>query len=258
MIDVIIPTRNAPEVLALTLAHYWANAHDETLVASVTLLDNCSSAPGMDRIFGDVIRRGGRVLRQEGNIGVWASVNRGLALAQSEQVLVLTSDVLLAPEAVAKLSKIQEEFDIPSLGPRVVSDQITHLAQLYSSHSPAYTADTSHYNGACWMMKRSLLNTVGWYDPQFYICFGDTDYNQRLLDAGVLYGVTDSVRCLHLDKQSRRHDFTEGQDTEVEMTDARRFHTKWQDRPDVLAKHPQLSSVQYAIAKVGWKDAIPA
>ena len=258
MIDVIIPTRNAPEVLALTLAHYWANAHDEELVASVTVLDNCSSAPGMDRIFGDVIRRGGRVIRHEQNIGVWASVNRGLALAQSEQVLILTSDVLLAPGAVATLAQIQKESGIPYLGPRVVSDQIVHLAQLYSPRPFVWTVDASHYNGACWMMERSLLNTVGWFDPQFYVCFGDTDYSQRLLDAGILYGVTDSVRCLHLDKQSRRHDFTEGQDTEVEMTDASRFHKKWRDRPDILAKHPQLSSVQYAMAKVGWKEAIPA
>ena len=254
-ISVIIPTRNAPEVLALCLAHYWANAHDERLVASVTLLDNCSEATGMDAVFSDAIRRGAAVVRHERNVGVWASVNRGLVLSRSEKVLVLTSDVLLAPGAVAELDRIQDASQVWFLGPRVVSDFLTAIPLLYER--AAGPVDRSHYNGACWLMPKELVWKVGWFDPQFYVCFGDTDYTQRLTDAFYVYGVTDAVRCVHLDKQSRRHDHTEGEDTYVEIRDAERFHEKWADRPDVLARHPRLSPLQYAVTKAEWKEAIP-
>lgn len=256
MISVIIPTRNAPHVLALCLTHYWANAHDDRLVASVTLLDNCSEAKGMDAVFSDAIRRGAVVIRHERNVGVWASVNRGLALSRSEKLLVLTSDILLAPGALAELDRIQDESLVWFLGPRVVSDFLEAVPLLYEPPM-AGTVDRSHYNGACWLMTRELIEKVGWFDPRFYICFGDTDYALRLTDASYVYGVTDTVWCVHLDKQSRRSDFTEGEDTRVEMRDAERFHEKWRDRPDVLARHPQLTGIQYAVSKAGWKEAIP-
>ena len=256
MIDVVIPTRNAPHVLSLCLAHYWANVHDDKLVASVALLDNCSDAKGMDGIFSDAIRRGATVIRHERNVGVWASLNRGLVLSRSEKVFVLTSDILLGPGALAELNRVQDETNVWFLGPKVISDFLEFIPLLYERAEKS-SVNQATYNGACWLAPRELYQKVGWFDPQFYICFGDTDYAQRLTDAFYVYGVTDAVRCVHLDKQSRRHDFTEGEDTWVEMRDAERFHEKWQDRPDVLAKHPQLSAVHYAVSKAGWKEAIP-
>ena len=256
MIDVIVPCRNASEVLALCLTHYWANAHDDRLVASVTLLDNCSEAKGMDAVFAEAIRRGCRVIRHERNVGVWASVNRGLALGRSEKALVLTSDILLGPGALAELDRAQDETKVWFLGPKVVSDFLHAIPLLYERTEKRAINHTT-YNGACWLAPRELYQKVGWFDPRFYICFGDVDFTQRVADAFYAYGVAEHIPCVHLDKQSRRADHTEGEDTEVEMRDAERFHEKWADRPDVLAKHPQLSAVQYAVAKAGWKEAIP-
>ena len=262
MIDVVIPTRNAPEVLALCLAHYWANAHDDGLVASVTLLDNCSEAAGMDAVFADAIRRGAAVIRHEANVGVWTSINRGLALARSDRVFVLTSDVLLAPGTVMKLDRAMTGLakagtPVAMLGPEV-RDFLPSLPWLYEpAFNGAGAIRLDHYNGACWLMERVLTETIGWFDPRFCVCFGDTDYVQRLRDGEYAAGILIGSRCVHLDKQSRRHDHTEGEDTFVEMRDAERFHEKWADRPDVLAKHPQLSPLQYAVTKAEWKEAIP-
>lgn len=256
MIDVVIPTRNAPEVLSLCLTHYWANAHDEKLVASVTLLDNCSEAKGMEAVFNEALRRGAAVIRHERNVGVWTSLNRGLALSRSEKVLVLTSDILLGPGALAELDRVQDESNVWFLGPKVVSDFLQHIPLLYERADGPFV-NRATYNGACWLAPKELYQRVGGFDPRFFICFGDTDFTQRLTDAFYVYGVAEHVPCVHLDKQSRRADYSEGQDTEVEMRDAERFHEKWADRPDVLARHPRLTAVQYAVSKVGWKEAIP-
>lgn len=248
-ISVIIPTRNAPSILALTLAHYWANAHDDRLVDSVTLLDNASTAPGMEAVLADAQRRGAQVIRHEKNIGVWASINRGLVLSRSEKVFVLTSDIFLAPDALKWLHAIQDDTGCAFLGPQVVSDQQEYTWLLYEDPLPAQKVDFSTYNGAAWMMTRACIEQVGYFDPSFYVCYGDTDYAQRIVDAGVSYGVTEAVRCLHMDKQSRKADHSITQDTDIEIRDWERFADKWKQRPDVMAKHPQPNRIVYNMLK---------
>jgi len=247
--SVLIPTRNAPSILALTLAHYWANAHDDRLVDSVTLLDNASTAPGMDAVLAEAHRRGCHVIRHEKNIGVWASVNRGLALSRSEKVFVLTSDILLAPDALKWLHAIQDDTGVDFLGPKVISDQQEYLWTLYDDPLPAQTVDISAYNGAVWLFTRECIEKVGYFDPSFYVCFGDVDYAQRVKDAGLSYGVTDAVRCLHLDKCSRRADHTADQDTSIEIRDWERFAEKWSHRPDVMVKHAKPDRIFYNMLK---------
>lgn len=248
-ISVIIPTRNAPSILALTLAHYWANAHDDRLVDSVTLLDNASTAPGMEAVLADAQRRGAQVIRHEKNIGVWASINRGLVLSRSEKVFVLTSDIFLAPDALKWLHAIQDDTGCAFLGPQVVSDQQEYTWLLYEDPLPAQQVNLSTYNGAVFLLTRTLLDKVGMFDSQFYITYGDTDYAQRTLDAGLSFGLTESVRCIHLNQQSRQADFTVEQDTTVEINDWKRFASKWQHRPDVMIKHQRPDYIKYSMIK---------
>lgn len=247
--SVLIPARNAPEIVAMTLAHYWANAHDDDLVASVTLLDNCSTAPGMDAIFAEAIRRGAHVIRHERNLGVWTSLNRGLALSRSEKVFILTSDILLAPDALKWLDAIQDESGCDFLGPRVISDKVDDLWRLYEDPCPAQKVDYSTYNGAALLLSRRCVETVGFFDSSMYVCYGDTSYAQQVRDAGLQYGVTDAVRCLHLDKKSRQADATASQDTDIEIRDWERFAAKWKDRPDVLMQHPMPDRIVYNMMK---------
>src|SRR3990172_2248201 len=99
-IDVVVPCRNAPGVLWLTLTHLWCHNRPR----SVTLLDNASDALGMPEVLAWARARGALVIRHEQNVGVWASANRGLIVARSRYVMLLSSDLLLGPGAVAKLA----------------------------------------------------------------------------------------------------------------------------------------------------------
>lgn len=248
IVDVIIPTRNAPEVLSLCLSHYWLNAHEEGLVSSVTIFDNCSTAPGISAIQQDAQRRGALVFVNEQNVGVWTSVNRGAALAQSKYVLILTADVLMGPGSLRKLiGALNTEPSLAVVGP-TVANGLQSLPWLHES-VVGFDLDTSTYNGACWLFRRNLLRQVGYFDPQFYVCFGDTDWMQRVREGKWQYGILRNARCIHLDKQSRQSDHTIDQDNEVEIRDAHRFHEKWKHRPDVLARHPIPDRMMYALQK---------
>lgn len=260
-VEILIPTRNAPEVLWLTLTHLWASG-DELVTSQVTLIDNRSTAPGMEAVLGEAIRRGCRVVRNEQNVGVWASVNRGLALARSPRVFVLTADVLLAPGTLAKLGYVldQAPANLVHLGPWVADwDGLVGLqgAPALATTATTATVQAGQYNGAAWLMRwDTCRERVGWFDPNFYICGGDVDYAERLKLAGLAHGVVQELKCVHLDRQTRRREGTAGQDTEMEIRDLTYFHKKWRDHPEVLARHPIPDRDQWTAFKQGWQGAI--
>ena len=264
-IDVLIPCRNAPESLWMTLTHFWAYGDNPEWVASVTLLDNCSTDPRNDAIYHRVQeRRGHQVIRHERDVGVWTSLNRGLALSKSRFVFVLTSDVLLGPETLPTLLKVQDITKQSYIGP----DVATGISEMPILANPLPRLVLSpRYNGACWLMDwKRLQQEIGWYDPQFYVCFGDVDYVERLQNLRIEKGdqtltpaVVEGLYICHLDKQSRRADMSAEQDTDMEIKDGQRFREKWRDRPDVISRHREISRQGYINFKEadlgGWKAA---
>lgn len=264
MIDVIIPTRNAPESLMMTLSYFCTHAPME-LIASVTMIDNVSTSPGMDGIFSKAMSRGFSVIRNEKNVGVWVSVNRGLALSRSKYTLILTSDVLVGPGMIELLYRTMEVTGMFMLGPDVAIG-IENEIKIHTIPPGDLQLNFQHYNGACWMMNRERLPEMGTFDHQFYICFGDVDYVERMRkrytetqDLTLHPAVISQLYCCHLDKQSRRHDFTAAQDTDMELEDGKRFRAKWKDEGDVVHRHREIPHAAYVQFKErdlgGWKAA---
>jgi len=263
-IDVLIPCRNAPESLWMTLTHFWAYA-PENLIASVLLMDNQSTDPRMRDIFALVQSRAKhQVIRHERDVGVWTSLNRGLAMSMSRFVFVLTSDVLIGPGMIETLLKCQDMTQSSYIGP----DVKTGIAETPTicAIAPMLTLQ-ARYNGACWLMDwRRLQQEVGYYDSQFYVCFGDVDYVERLAEAAhgkgdgtLVPSVIAGLYICHLDKQTRRVDMSVEQDTEMELKDGARFRKKWAHRADVIARHREISRQGYIQFKEkdlgGWKKA---
>lgn len=257
--EVIIPTRNAPEILWLTLTHLWASPDHRDLMA-VTLLDNRSTAPGVTEVFEEARRRGCRVVRHERNVGVWASVNRGLTLARSPRVLVLTSDVLLAPGTIGILNEILDKAaaNLVHLGPWVIEGPEALAQAPALAVSPAtIEIEAGCYNGACFLLKWNVLReAVGYFDPNYYVCAGDVDMIERIKLAGLAHATTRGLACIHLDKQVRRRSADVGGDTDMEIRDLAYFHEKWRDHPEILARHPIPDRERWMQLKAGWKEMI--
>ena len=256
MIDVIIPTKNSAESLWMTLTYFWDYGYDPSLIASVILLDNCSSTPRHKQVM-DTCQKMERhqVIRHENDVGVWCSINRGLAMTTQRYVLVLTSDVLLGPDVIKNMLEFAQKKDYVNVGP----DTLIGIKELERLRNDKRELSVDfRYNGSVWLLDWGRLKEeVGWYDPQFYISFGDVDYIERLHGKATATGdntyspvVLRNLWTVHMDKQTRRTEMNSERDTEMELRDGSRFREKWKDRPDVIAMHPELSKEGY----VQWKE----
>ena len=251
MIDIVIPCRNAPDVLALTFSHLWAYAMDH--VRRIFILDNVSTAPRMDALLG-MLQTHPKVIvvRHDRNVGVWCSINRGLAMSEADTILCVTSDVLIGPMTIPILLRAKEDTGRAFLCPENGCVGMSQYANLFLVPQLGPLVENDH-NGACWLMDwKRLREEVGYYDPRFYICYGDVDYFERLRDAGerdnsLRATIVGGSRVCHLDKQSRRADMTNAQDTDVSLRDGERFREKWKERPDIVARHP-IASAEREIA----------
>jgi len=275
-VDVLIPCRNAPQALWLCLVHLEAFTPWDQ-IASVTLLDNASTDAHMPDVFAlaERFRVPTAIIHHERDVGVWCSLNRGLALARNSLVLVVTSDVLIGPGVINQLLDAQRATHLAFLCPdwSVGLGEVTRLAQPHNVHvslaaseaRPQAMALREDYNGACWLMDWSRLRpAVGWFDPRFYVTFGDVDYVERCRlaaasDPSLAPAVLSGACVCHLDKQSRRADMTAEEDTRMELGDGRRFRDKWRGYPAVLTRHRELPAEQYLNFKSrdlgGWKEA---
>jgi len=260
VIDVIIPTKNAPESLWLTLTHYWHfAAQDKLLVASTVILDNCSTDPRHAELMRFCQKQDRhQVIRHENDVGVWCSINRGLALSSQRFVMVLTSDVLLGYRVVHQLVRFAEQTGSALVGPDTLigMKEIAWLCQANGDIDQVVV--DQRYNGSVWLMDWDRLKVdVGWYDPQFYVSFGDTDYIERLYQKAQETGdptcwpaVIRGLWTCHLDKQTRRSEMTSEWDSEMELRDGARFREKWKDHLEVLQKHPPSNKMDY----IQWKE----
>lgn len=258
-VDVILPVRNTGRVFGLCMAHLYAYALPSGLVNSVTIMDNASTDPVLAAVLAEASRRGCRVIRHERDVGVWCSVNRGLAATTTPQVLIVTADVLLGPYLLPALAQVFDQTGLHYLAPRPGGDGLAHYDRILVP--PADTAIAYNYNGACWLLDWAVLrDAIGWYDPQFYVCNGDTDYIARLVlhaqatqDARFAPHCLDAVHVCHLDKQTRRADSAE-RDSAIDTEDLRRFRAKWAHVPELLTAHPETDLATKLGLRAGWTE----
>jgi GT2 family glycosyltransferase len=99
VLSVVIPIKDVHEATAVCIEHLRAHAMGEL---DIILIDNDSEIPATS-VFTDV-----RIVRNERNVGFWPSMMQGLAVAESQYVLMMHNDVFVYEEAFDK--RIIEEF----------------------------------------------------------------------------------------------------------------------------------------------------
>ena len=161
--------------------------------------------------FPDVI-----CLPQKTNLGFGQANNTGIRLALSRQarwVLLLNQDARIEPETVARLVRVSVThpgFGI--LSPFHLDGEGAHLdgrfAGFLSRAGVGLLSDlylgrrqevysTEFVNAAAWLVTRDCLDTVGGFDPLYFLYGEDNDYCHRARWHGFEIGLVPSAIIFH-------------------------------------------------------------
>jgi GT2 family glycosyltransferase len=212
MIDlsIAIVSYNTKEVLLDCLCS--VHAHTTAITFEVIVVDN-DSRDGTVVALKDAYPAM-RIVANPDNRGFAKAVNQALAVSRGRHVLLLNSDTIVRDQALATMVAYLDEhpdagavsckqwtgdghlnrtcFPFPS-----IRDHLFYLA-LFHRIAPTMQAaaaathevdctqsqDVDWANGACLMIRRSLLQQLGGLDEAFFMYFEDVDLCRRLRQQG--------------------------------------------------------------------------
>jgi len=192
-ISVIVPVWNGRDLLASLL-----DSIDRQTVraAEVIIVDNGSTdgAPELARA------RGARVESMGRNAGFAAAVNCGIALARSEWIAVLNSDVVLAPDYFEILSRSGSWFATGKILDASRNGLLDATFDLTCRGAATWRAgngrpdaapfaEARHIHSAPWtaaLFRADLFRKVGMLEARFESYLEDADFGLRCAAHGIL------------------------------------------------------------------------
>ena len=159
---------------------------------------------------------GVRLLANTENVGFARAANQGFALARGRHVLCLNPDTIVHDGALAVMSAYLDAHpDVGAVGARLLESDgslqyscrrfpgyltvffgryavLTRLLPANAATRDYLYLDWDHrsvrevdwLSGACLMVRREVLASVGGFDPEYFLFVEDMDWCRRIRDAG--------------------------------------------------------------------------
>lgn len=204
MIDVIVPVYRGLEETRACLESVWAAANRTP--CRLIAINDCSPEPEVtDWLRQQAACRPLLLLENSENLGFVATVNRGMALSESNDVVLLNSDAEVAGDWLDRLLSLAEaDGKIGTITPfsnnaticsypAFCADNalpagydLARLDALFARTNPGQTFDIPTGVGFCMYIRRSVLQKVGLFDVErFGKGYGEeNDFCCRTLAAG--------------------------------------------------------------------------
>lgn len=227
-LSVIISSYNTRELLANCLQSIYQNPPRESY--EIIVIDDASAdgTSAMVRVRFPAVR----LLRNEVNRNYAISNNRGIEEARGEYLLLLNSDTLLLPQALDRMiDHLRAHPEAAAVGCRLLNEDMTtqwsvkslpsagsalfgqrsllsrmfpnnrftgrHLWQVGRDLITSTVVDDGYLSGACFMMRRSVVDAVGYLDPRLHYHI-DADYCKRMTEAGQQCWYLPTATVIHL------------------------------------------------------------
>lgn len=175
------------------------------LVAEIFVVDNGSSDDSSNIVARTVHDFPWvQLIELERNYGTTTSRNKALAKCTGKFVLILDSDAYISPEALKGLIQVLcDQSDIGLVAPRLVfpdgrpqmsTDQfptvsrkierVFRLREIEKASVVSESADVDYAISACWLMRRDVIEQVGFLDEKIFYAPEDVDYCLRIWKKG--------------------------------------------------------------------------
>lgn len=211
-LSICIVTYQARDYLQACLRSIYQHTHGVDF--EVVVVDN-GSADGTAGMLGRDFP-GVKLIQNDANLGFTRPANQAMQAAQGETVLLLNPDTLIDSDAFTLLvGFLQASLQVGIVGPKVLNpdgslqkpcrrsearpwDVLTYflgLAERYP-HDKRFSGYTMSYldedgiheaqgvSGSCMLIRRAVLEQVGYFDERFFAYQEDADFCLRARQAG--------------------------------------------------------------------------
>lgn len=156
-----------------------------------------------------------KIILNNRNNGYAKANNQGIKLAQGKYILILNPDVIVLPDSIEKLVKFLDQNPKAALvGPQLLNPDKTIQHSCYSFprlYTPAVrrtflgklpglkkelkrylmldfdhqkTKEVDWLLGAALMIRKEILDKIGFFDERYFLYFEDVDLARRIKQAG--------------------------------------------------------------------------
>lgn len=264
-ITVVVPVFNAPEAVDRCLT---ALTHHLPQGVRLLIIDDASTDPAMAGVLAGAACQWPQVeiLRHSENQGYTATVNEGIRLAGTDDVVLLNSDTQVGPGWLTRLyDSAYRASDIASVTAlsnnagafTAAAEQVESFCGASSdfellARAVAQTGSTTQISiptgsGFCLYLKRSALNEVGLFDEQaFPRGYGEeNDWCQRAEAQGWRHVIDGSVFVYH----TRSASF--GAEKQALLANAEQvIHSRYPDYPQKVTRAFSATELQRAKLRI--------
>lgn len=187
-------------------------------------MDNASSDGSLDMlatVFPHV-----KIICNTTNLGYARANNQGMHTASGDYVLLLNSDTIISPQAVAQLLVfMQQHPPVGAVSPRLLRPDGTPQPYAFGCdptpgylfrrgltqivlHRPLHDWGTAQLqavdwvSGACLLVRRAAIEQVGLLDENMFMYFEDNDWCLRIRKAGWKVYYHPQIEIVHIGGQS--------------------------------------------------------
>lgn len=238
-VDVIVISYNNLELLKACLesiSRYTFHPH------SIIVVDNGSTDGSQEYLQGrdDLL-----CLYNEENAGYARACNQGILAGSGQYIVLMNCDVeVMEGWLEPLLQRAESNEELAVIGPKLLNEEglimgagVVEMDDICSPRGwkvpdgPGVYEETEeviNVSGACYLIKRDLLTSLGLFDEGYFFYFEETDYSLRAREKGykVLYCPESKVIHHHEGGKS-------GEDRTFRNTcflqSQKRFRGKWQD-----------------------------
>jgi GT2 family glycosyltransferase len=229
LVSVVIPSRNALPLISEVLDGLTTRTDYPSL--EIIVIDNGSEDPQVLALYDRY--RNGRVpffaQVKEDKFNFSRSVNRGIAMAKGQHVLLLNNDIeILEPSWLKEMVSCLDYPDTGIVGSKLLypDRKIQHVGVIAGLGGLAghwfigqdenfpgpmgrlwVRQSLSVVTGACMLISRSCIERIGLFDEEvFGIAYNDVDYCLRAIDNGFRVVWTPFATLVHHESASRGSD----------------------------------------------------
>lgn len=228
-LSIIIVNWNGGELLARAIASVERELAAWGGKAEILVVDNASTDGSADTLAHKFPHVG--VIRNRTNVGYAAAANRGLAASRGDLVLFLNPDVELMDSTIARCARhLRQDPRIALVGCRLLNPDLTHqrsvenflsvsglildnilslprLAGVAAACRRARFARPKSgvvdwVHGAFMLCRRTALEEIGGFDPQYFLYAEDMDLCYRLRRKGYRVVYVDEAAAVHVGQAS--------------------------------------------------------